>query len=132
MVKGCGKKTARNILNKLGSNALAIITREKEACLSGIKGLGKKRAKQVVQSVNQTFELQKIIAELLVYGITAAMVIKAYKEYGSNTVEIIKKNPYKLTNLNLVGFQKADEIDRKSTRLNSSHVAISYAVFCLT
>ena len=23
------------------------------------------------------------------------------------------------------------EIDRKSTRLNSSHVAISYAVFCL-
>src|SRR5690625_6896591 len=25
-----------------------------------------------------------------------------------------------------------DEIDRKSTRLNSSHVAISYAVFCLT
>src|SRR5437870_7280987 len=24
-----------------------------------------------------------------------------------------------------------EEIDRKSTRLNSSHVAISYAVFCL-
>src|SRR5690625_6859307 len=27
---------------------------------------------------------------------------------------------------------KLDFIDRKSTRLNSSHVAISYAVFCLT
>src|SRR5690625_1930535 len=26
---------------------------------------------------------------------------------------------------------EADEVDRKSTRLNSSHVAISYAVFCL-
>src|SRR5437660_8606477 len=26
---------------------------------------------------------------------------------------------------------KTPEIDRKSTRLNSSHVAISYAVFCL-
>src|SRR5207253_5318756 len=25
----------------------------------------------------------------------------------------------------------ADNLDRKSTRLNSSHVAISYAVFCL-
>src|SRR5699024_11451719 len=24
-----------------------------------------------------------------------------------------------------------DEVDRKSTRLNSSHVSISYAVFCL-
>src|SRR5690625_6314039 len=28
-------------------------------------------------------------------------------------------------------FHKDSAIDRKSTRLNSSHVAISYAVFCL-
>src|SRR5690625_5812200 len=27
--------------------------------------------------------------------------------------------------------QYTDKLDRKSTRLNSSHVAISYAVFCL-
>src|SRR5690625_6565289 len=31
-----------------------------------------------------------------------------------------------------IGARKATEVrDRKSTRLNSSHVAISYAVFCL-
>src|SRR5690625_6098859 len=29
------------------------------------------------------------------------------------------------------GHCRADQGDRKSTRLNSSHVAISYAVFCL-
>src|SRR5690625_7008313 len=29
------------------------------------------------------------------------------------------------------GEEKFDGVDRKSTRLNSSHVAISYAVFCL-
>src|SRR5690606_40337756 len=28
--------------------------------------------------------------------------------------------------------QQTDHLDRKSTRLNSSHVKISYAVFCLT
>src|SRR5256885_8568878 len=28
-------------------------------------------------------------------------------------------------------FPAADRIDRKSTRLNSSHLVISYAVFCL-
>src|SRR5690625_5625115 len=28
-------------------------------------------------------------------------------------------------------FQQIPQTDRKSTRLNSSHVAISYAVFCL-
>src|SRR5207249_10798155 len=31
----------------------------------------------------------------------------------------------------LRGAQRAELIDRKSTRLNSSHVSISYAVFCL-
>src|SRR5205814_7499747 len=30
-----------------------------------------------------------------------------------------------------VAFQKGDVRDRKSTRLNSSHLGISYAVFCL-
>src|SRR5690349_23570478 len=30
-----------------------------------------------------------------------------------------------------VGLSEADRPDRKSTRLNSSHVEISYAVFCL-
>src|SRR5699024_12363369 len=31
----------------------------------------------------------------------------------------------------LTGIQNGMAIDRKSTRLNSSHVSISYAVFCL-
>src|SRR5258705_2501983 len=30
-----------------------------------------------------------------------------------------------------LGFAVIDEADRKSTRLNSSHLGISYAVFCL-
>src|SRR5690625_2272066 len=44
----------------------------------------------------------------------------------SETINILKKiaeKDYKTKELK--------ELDRKSTRLNSSHVAISYAVFCL-
>src|SRR5437870_9546341 len=38
----------------------------------------------------------------------------------------------KLSAINaLSGAQTGSDTDRKSTRLNSSHVAISYAVFCL-
>src|SRR5437870_7923945 len=33
--------------------------------------------------------------------------------------------------VNAVDRNPSDFVDRKSTRLNSSHVAISYAVFCL-
>src|SRR2546430_3975911 len=37
----------------------------------------------------------------------------------------------RLRHPNLVEVQDFDEVDRKSTRLNSSHSQISYAVFCL-
>src|SRR5699024_7183432 len=111
--KGMWQKTAKDIVNKLGKNALGIISKEGESCLTGVKGIGRKRGRRIVESVTSTFDLQEIISRLLVFGITANMAMKAYKEYGSNTVEMITKNPYKLTDFNLVDFQKADEIARK-------------------
>src|SRR5439155_9079863 len=36
-----------------------------------------------------------------------------------------------MTGLELQAVLRERQVDRKSTRLNSSHVAISYAVFCL-
>src|ERR1039457_7503518 len=36
-----------------------------------------------------------------------------------------------ISKANQSGRAKADRLDRKSTRLNSSHLVISYAVFCL-
>src|SRR5688572_32329189 len=36
-----------------------------------------------------------------------------------------------ITDFGLAKAEGADELDRKSTRLNSSHSQISYAVFCL-
>src|SRR5699024_12325862 len=32
---------------------------------------------------------------------------------------------------NIITYSESPKLDRKSTRLNSSHVSISYAVFCL-
>ncbi|QUW20885.1 ATP-dependent RecD-like DNA helicase [Sporosarcina sp. Marseille-Q4063] len=113
LVKGCGPKQSTMIAEKLGENALMIITQQGETSLQGIKGIGKKRANNIVESIRSTFEVQKIIAELLVFGITASMAMRLYKEYGSNTVAIVTKNPYKLTELNLIGFLKADEIAQK-------------------
>src|SRR5438552_6365657 len=45
-------------------------------------------------------------------------------------VELDKKVPPEV-NLTVRGVEDAGRIDRKSTRLNSSHQIISYAVFCL-
>src|SRR5690625_5311134 len=61
------------------------------------------------------------------------------REFGRNLVDIHSQHDtYQLmsshAHINLLDAFNSDDIlkiDRKSTRLNSSHVAISYAVFCL-
>src|SRR5690625_7006876 len=50
---------------------------------------------------------------------------------GEASLEIILMNDGSTDEVNRVVRDFEEEIDRKSTRLNSSHVAISYAVFCL-
>src|SRR5690625_6967007 len=52
----------------------------------------------------------------------------------AQTFPKITLNPWSISDLELIaigGFSPLTGLDRKSTRLNSSHVAISYAVFCL-
>src|SRR5690625_7213632 len=51
-------------------------------------------------------------------------------EQKKNEDPIIRLKSYLVQN-ELFTNEELDPIDRKSTRLNSSHVAISYAVFCL-
>src|SRR2546427_8766937 len=58
-------------------------------------------------------------------GVVADIGIMPDDGHGVNVCEIA--NPYIGTDLN----SAAEDADRKSTRLNSSHSQISYAVFCL-
>src|SRR5690625_414810 len=112
LVKGVGKKRAIDIVEKLGNDAITIINNKEEEALAGIKGIGKKTATNIVESIKATFEVQKIITELLRYGIPANLTLKLYKNYGSETALMVKQNPYTLTEIDGVGFHKADEIAR--------------------
>jgi exodeoxyribonuclease V alpha subunit len=112
LVKGCGSKTARLIVDTLGDGAIETILEQKEACLLPIKGISKKNAGKIVASLSENFNVQNIIKHLAQYGVTVKMAIKLHKEYGSNAVPIILRNPYELTNLSMVGFDRADIIAR--------------------
>lgn len=112
-LKGCGNRHAARIVNTLGENAIEIIMREKEEALLRIKGIGKKRASTIAQSVIANYELQNIISELSEFGINPEFVVKLYKKYGSQTVDVLKENPYLLTEMKGISFPQADEIARR-------------------
>ncbi|MDA5110871.1 ATP-dependent RecD-like DNA helicase [Brevibacillus thermoruber] len=128
LVKGCGEKRAKQIVDVLGENALDIIMQEGEACLLPIRGIGQQKASSIVTSVRSSFEVQQIMMELSKYGISTSIVVKAYKEFGSNTLDIIKRNPYQLTKLDLIGFLKADEIAKRMGIMPNSMFRIESCV----
>ena len=56
----------------------------------------------------------------------ALMIVKAYKHFGPGVVDIIKSNPYRLIEINLIGFNRADAIARN---LGISHNSFSRLTF---
>src|ERR1022692_4780974 len=60
--------------------------------------------------------------------IRAALVINQLRKYDDMEMVFIWSGQHYSDNLKSIFFR---ELDRKSTRLNSSHLVISYAVFCL-
>src|SRR5207249_6284642 len=61
---------------------------------------------------------------------TQGATLEEARENLREAVELILEANRELAERSLVG-KEATREDRKSTRLNSSHVSISYAVFCL-
>ncbi|SHF15117.1 exodeoxyribonuclease V alpha subunit [Desulforamulus putei DSM 12395] len=108
LIKGVGKRIATKIVDQLGPNAVNIIL-ENPNCLMEVKGLGKK-AEAIARSVLENYELQKIVKYLRDYGLTNKIAIRAYKTFGRMVVEYVKRNPYCLTQVQGIGFDRADAI----------------------
>ncbi|GGI97744.1 SF1B family DNA helicase RecD2 [Paenibacillus hunanensis] len=109
-VKGCGKKRAELIAKHLGDKAIDRIMQEGTGCLLDIRGVGSKNAGKIANSIQQNFEIQQVMAALMPYGITAELITKAYSAWGTECVDMICRNPYRLTELGSLGFVKADEV----------------------
>src|SRR5258707_9409408 len=59
-----------------------------------------------------------------------AAVLSIWEIFGARIDPVLFTTPSKIA-VAAVGMIGSGELDRKSTRLNSSHANISYAVFCL-
>src|SRR5690625_6276906 len=82
--------------------------------------------------IMQTIHLFERVPETLEYYQNRFQYIHVDEYQDTNHAQyyLVKLLANKYKNICVVG-DSDQSIDRKSTRLNSSHVAISYAVFCL-
>ena len=110
LIKGVGPATARLLVQKFGKDTFDVIANQPEK-LKGIKGMGKKRWKQVSDSFREQQSAREAMVFLQTYGIPPNLSVKISKLYGDRTAAVIRENPYRLCqDLDGVGFTTADRI----------------------
>lgn len=113
VLKGIGPKIAANIVNRFGEDTLKIIS-ETPNRLTEIDGIGAVKAQSISEAFQGHREFAEIVIFLQQYGINASYAMKLYKIYKSDTIEVVKENPYKLVDdIFGIGFRTADRIASK-------------------
>lgn len=112
-IKGIGVALAARIVRRFKDDTFRIIEEEPER-LAEIKGISEKKAREISAQVEEKRDMRKAMIFLQKYGISTALGVKIYKEYGQNLYQIIQENPYKMADdIDGVGFRIADEIASK-------------------
>ena len=110
MFKGIGKKTAQNIVETLGENAISKILNQ-PSLLDSIPKLPPEKAKMLYDTLMEHQGLEQAMIALNQYGFGPQISMRIYQAYQEKTLEIIQKNPYKLVeDIEGVGFGRADEL----------------------
>ena len=105
LIRGIGTKTADKIIDFFGDDTLDIIENHPERLLE-VDNIGKKRAKEIVDSWVEQKTIKEIMIYLHGFGITTNMSLKIFNEYGNDSIEVLKSNPYSLSNdIHGIGFK---------------------------
>lgn len=110
IIKGIGEVTAKKIIDRFGEDALRVLQFE-PLRLAEIKGISEDKALRIGQAFMEREQIRQIVMFLQKYGVSAAYSLKVWKKFGSESVNEIKKNPYRLTDEDInIGFKIADRV----------------------
>ena len=115
IIKGFTKKLAADLIEKFGQEGLIDILDNDIEKLLEFKGIKEKRLKKIQASWKQFRSMREIGEFLTPYDVSPALlttIATAMKDV-EDPCERIKNNPYILTNINSIGFKRADELALK-------------------
>lgn len=107
LIKGCGEKTAENIVNTLGDNAIKLIKEDINVLLQ-VPGISEKKALRIYESINKYQSTDDIIINLQKKGFSVNESLAIINKYGENSISIVEENIYSL--IDIIDFSKIDSI----------------------
>ena len=132
MIRGIGPVYAKKMVRGFGEQVFDIIETQ-PGRLREVTGIGAVRAKRITDAWAE----QKIVREIMVFlhshGVGTARAVRIFKTYGSDAVQVMTENPYRLArDIRGIGFKTADAIAMRlgieKTAMIRVRAGISYAL----
>src|SRR3954464_4155907 len=132
MIRGIGPVYARKMVRAFGEQVFDIIEATPER-MREVEGIGPVRA----QRISAAWAEQKVVREIMVFlhshGVGTARAVRIYKTYGTDAVQVMTDNPYRLArDIRGIGFKTADAIAMRlgieKTAMVRVRAGISYAL----
>ncbi len=113
LVKGVGPKFAKRIVQKFGKDTLDVIEEQPELLIE-VEGIGRVRVERIKKSWQDQKEIKNIMLFLQGHEVSTSHATKIFKTYGSESIAVVKENPYRLADdIWGIGFKTADVIAEK-------------------
>ena len=110
VVAGVREATARKLVEHFGKETLDIMLQSPER-MAEIKGISKEKAKKIGASFAETRSVRNVVMFLQQYSVSANIAVKIHNALGSGAVDMIKRNPYVLSDaVEGISFNTADTI----------------------
>lgn len=124
LIKGVGPKFAKKIIQKYGVDTFTVIEDNVELLIE-VDGIGSKRVRMIAESWERQKEVKNIMLFLQEHQVSSSYAAKIYKQYGNDSIAVMKENPYRLADdIWGIGFKTADQIAEKLGFEKESYVRL--------
>lgn len=113
LVKGIGPVMAKRIVEKFGRDTLEIIESDLHK-LAEVDGISFGRIEMIKKAWEEQKEIRDVMLFLQAHDVSSGYATKIFRQYGKNSIEVVKDNPYRLaSDIFGIGFITADRIAEK-------------------
>ncbi len=113
LIKGIGPVMAKRLVERFGTETLNVIETAIER-LAEVEGFGRKRIDMIRSAWSEQREIRNVMLFLQGHEVSSAYAARIYKQYGKDSIRVVKENPYRLAeDIFGIGFLTADRIAEK-------------------
>src|SRR5829696_549708 len=132
MIRGVGPVYAKKLVRAFGEKVFEVIESSPDR-LREVEGIGPMRAASILAAWAEQKAVREIMVFLHSHGVGTARAVRIFKTYGSDAIQVMTENPYRLArDIRGIGFKTADAIAMKlgieKTAMIRVRAGISYAL----